>query len=96
MFARVARYAVPEDRSETAVERVDQAIDTIQSFDGFIRAYVLVDEERGDLFTVTLWASLAALEASEVRAALLRKAATQAVGGSVEWVRKYSVARTVD
>ena len=60
MQARVARYEVPPDRCDEAVEAFLDSAKEIASMDGFQNGYVFVDSETGATMTVTFWQSHAA------------------------------------
>ena len=81
MFARVARYDVPAERADDAVESFRHAAEAIARLPGLTTAYVMVDHESGTVATVTVWESRQAMEASEVRASRARQEAVGAVGG---------------
>jgi heme-degrading monooxygenase HmoA len=93
VFARVARYEVPQDRLEQAVAAFGEAGAEIQHLDGFAGGYVLVDYEDGRTMTLTLWQNSAALENSEHAARSARKGAADAAGGTVLSVEKFEVAQ---
>jgi len=89
MQARVARYEVPSDRSDEAVEGfIDSA-----EMDGFQGGYVFVDSETGATMTLTFWQSQAAAETSSTRAASARRRAVSAVDGEVQSVQDFDVVR---
>lgn len=90
MYARVARYEVPQERIEDAVESFRDASKKVQALDGFEDGYVLIDEG-GNVMTMTLWTSRTALETSETRAGLARQTAARAVDGEVKSVEEYEV-----
>ena len=92
MHARVARYDIPLDRMEDAVEAFREAGTQLQQLEGMIGGYLLVEHESGTALTFTLWEERRALAASETRAALLRQRAVRAAGGSVAAVGEYEVA----
>jgi heme-degrading monooxygenase HmoA len=90
--ARVARYEIPGDRIDDAVETFGEAAGEIEQLDGFAGGYVLIDHEEARTMTVTLWDNLAKLEDSEGEAGKLRRAAADSVDGSVLSVETYEVA----
>jgi heme-degrading monooxygenase HmoA len=92
MHARVARYRIDPDKCEEAVASFREAGDEIAQLAGFKDGYVLVDRDDGELVSVTLWESAAALETSDAQASSSRRRAIQAVGGEVESVTRYDVA----
>jgi heme-degrading monooxygenase HmoA len=91
VHARLARYAIEPDRLDDAVESFRQAGRELSELDGFEGGHVLVDHEDGTLMTLTLWESRAAIDASDVRAAMLRQRALRAVDGEVQSVTCYEV-----
>jgi heme-degrading monooxygenase HmoA len=93
MLARVARYEVPSERIDDAVQAFGEAAETIQEQDGFAGGYVLVDYEDGRTMTVTLWENQAAADSSESVARSARTNAANAVGGSVLSVERFDVAQ---
>ena len=92
MHARVARYRIDPERCEDAVSSFGEAGREIAQLTGFKDGYVLVDPDDGEVMTVTLWESAAALETSDTQASASRRRAIQAVGGEVESVMRYDVA----
>src|SRR5437867_7947375 len=93
MLARVARYEVPSDRIDEAVDSFGQAAQAVQELDGFAGGYLLVDHEDGRAMTVTLWANLAVLDTSERAAGAARREAASSVDGTVLSVEKFEVAQ---
>jgi heme-degrading monooxygenase HmoA len=93
VFARVARYEVPQDRLDDAVNAFGEAGRQIESLDGFAGGYVLVDAEDGRTMTLTLWENAVALENSERNAGKLRREAAESAGGTVLSVEKFEVAQ---
>jgi heme-degrading monooxygenase HmoA len=83
MFARVARYEVPPERMDEAVEAFREAVTEIEGLDGLKGGSVLTDAEDGVIMSMTFWDSRAAMEDSEVKAAGLRQQAAKQVDGSV-------------
>jgi len=93
MQARVARYEVPPDRCDEAVEAFVDSAKEIASMDGFHSGYVFVDSESGATMTVTFWQSHTAAEDSATRAATARQRAVAAVDGEVQSVQGFDVVR---
>ena len=91
MLARVARYEVPSDRIDEAVEAFGQASNEVEQLEGFAGGYLFVDHEDGRTMTVTLWENDAALEESEKVARSARNKASEDVGGSVLSVERFEV-----
>ena len=83
MFARVARYEVPPERMDEAIEAFRAAVTEIEGLDGLKGGSVLTDAEDGVVMSMTFWDSRAAMEDSEVKAAGLRQQAAKQVDGSV-------------
>jgi len=92
VFARVARYEVPEERIETAVEAFRAATDQLEGVSGFRGGYLFSSPGEGVIMSLTLWESRAAMDESEVRAARLRREATDQVDGEVTSVQRFEVA----
>ena len=95
MHARVARYRIDPDRCGDAIEAFRAAGAEIAAIDGFESGYVMVDPEEGNVMTVTLWESRAALDASEVRASGARQRATQATDGEAIDVGRYDLVEEI-
>jgi heme-degrading monooxygenase HmoA len=93
MLARVARYEVPSDRIDDAVESFGQAATEVEHLEGFAGGYLFVDHEDGRTMTLTLWETQAALENSEREAGKLRREAAGSVDGTVLSVEKFEVAQ---
>jgi heme-degrading monooxygenase HmoA len=93
MLARVARYEVPPDRCDEAVEAFLDSAKEIASMDGFQNGYVFVDSETGETMTVVFWQNNAAAEASATHAATARRRAVSAVDGEVQSVQAFDVVR---
>jgi heme-degrading monooxygenase HmoA len=91
MFARLARYQIPEQRIHEATEAFREAASQLASLEGLKGGYVLTDADTGDLVTITLWESRALMDASEARAARLRQEATKKADGDVASVQCFEV-----
>jgi hypothetical protein len=91
MFARLARYTVPSDRVDEAVEGFRVAGTGLQGLGGFLNGYLLVDPDTGAAMTLTLWENRRALEDSATRAGALRLRAIRDVDGTCESVAEYEV-----
>ena len=72
MFARVARYQIPEESLDDAVEAFREAVEGLRQLQGNSGGYLLVDRDNCTALTVTFWENRAALESSEVQASRLR------------------------
>lgn len=83
MFARVARYEVPPERMDEAVEAFREAVGHIEGLEGLKGGSVLTDAEDGVIISMTFWDSRTAMESSEVQAAGLRQQAAKQVDGVV-------------
>jgi heme-degrading monooxygenase HmoA len=91
VFARVSIYEVPVERVRDAAETFGQAIGQIRTMENLAAAYLLVDADSGKVLTMTLWDSVAAMEASRVAASRLRSDAVRTVQGSVQSTDEYEV-----
>ena len=96
MFARVARYEVPPERMDEAVEAFREAVTEITGLEGLQGGSVLTDAEDGVIISLTYWNSRAAMEDSEVKAAGLRRQAAKRVDGSVVSVHCLDVVAEID
>jgi hypothetical protein len=92
LYARLARYRIEPERCHDALEAFREAGVELAALDGFADGWVAVDSESGEILTVTMWDSIAAFDASELRATTLRQKAMRAVDGGVEGVSRYDVA----
>jgi predicted secreted protein len=92
MFARVARYRIPEESLNRAVEAFAEAAEQLRGLEGAAGGYVLIDRDNCTALTVTLWENRVAMEASEVRASRLRSDAVAPLGGEVQAVDRCEVA----
>jgi heme-degrading monooxygenase HmoA len=93
MLARVARYEVPSDRLDDAVDAFSEAAKEIQELPGMLGGYVLVDYEDGRTMTITLWENQDVFDSSESAARMARTNAANSVGGSVLSVERFDVAQ---
>jgi heme-degrading monooxygenase HmoA len=91
MYARLARYAVPSDRIDEAVEGFRTAGAELERLEGFVDGYLLVDPDDGTAMTITLWRDRRALESSATRAGAMRLRAIRDVDGSCVSVVEYEV-----
>ena len=92
MYSRVARYRIPEDKLDDAVESFEDAFRKLGGLGGVRGAYFLIDRDNCTALTVTFWESRAALEASEVTASRLRSQAMGPLDGEVVAVDRCEVA----
>ena len=92
LHARVARYEIPPERIDDAIDGFQEAATALRELEGSEGGYLLVDREDGKAYTITFWASGGALESSDSRAASLRRRAMERADGSVECVDKLEVA----
>jgi heme-degrading monooxygenase HmoA len=93
MQARVARYEVPPDRCDEAVEAFLDAAKDVAAMDGFQSGYLFVDSETGETMTVVFWQNPTAAETSATHAATARRRAVSAVDGEVQSVQSFDVVR---
>jgi heme-degrading monooxygenase HmoA len=96
MLARVARYEVPPERCDEAVDAFTSAGSDIAALPGFHSGYVLVDSETGAVVSCTFWEDEQSLEAGATRAAGARRQAIGAVDGDVLSVQTFDVVRELD
>jgi heme-degrading monooxygenase HmoA len=92
MFARVARYKIPEDSLDDAVEGFKEAVEQLRGIQGNTGGYLLVDRDNSTALTVTFWENRASLESSEVQASRLRSQAVGHLGGEIQAVDRCEVA----
>jgi heme-degrading monooxygenase HmoA len=92
MFARVARYKIPEENLDEAVRAFQEAVEELRGITGSQGGYLLVDRDNCTALTVTFWENRAALEASEVQASALRSKAVSPFGGEIQAVDRCEVA----
>ena len=92
MFARVARYHIPEARFGEVVPAFRDAVEQVREIDGNKGGYLLIDRDNATAMTITLWDNQAAMEASEVAASRLRSEAINAVEGEIQRVESCEVA----
>jgi heme-degrading monooxygenase HmoA len=92
MFARVARYQIPEERLDDAVEGFRDAFGQVSELQGNSGGYLLVDRDNCTALTVTFWDNRAALESSDMQASRLRSQAVKPHGGEIQAVDRCEVA----
>jgi hypothetical protein len=92
MFARVARYQIPEESLDDAVEGFRHAVEQLRDIQGNAGGYLLIDRDNCTALTVTFWENRAALESSEVQASRLRSLAVGPLGGEIQAVDRCEVA----
>ena len=92
MFARVARYQIPEENLDEAVEGFREAVEELRQLQGNAGGYLLVDRDNCTALTVTFWENRAVLESSEVQASRLRSQAVKPHGGEIQAVDRCEVA----
>ena len=92
MFARVARYQIPEENLDAAVEAFREAIEQLRELQGNSGGYLLVDRDNSTALTVTFWENRAALESSDMQASRLRSQAVTPYGGEIQAVYRCEVA----
>ena len=92
MFARVARYQIPEESLDDAVEGFREAVEELRQLKGNSGGYLLVDRDNSTALTVTFWENRAALESSDMQASRLRLQAVKPHGGEIQAVDRCEVA----
>ena len=91
MFARVARYRVPDDAIDEAIRGFETAVEELRQLDGNVGGYILVDRDNCTAISVTLWENRVAMESSEVKASRLRSQAVAGAGGEIQAVDRCEV-----
>jgi predicted secreted protein len=92
MFARVARYKIPEENLDDAVGAFNEASQQLTEIEGNAGGYLLVDRDNSTAITITFWENRMAMESSEVRASRLRSDAVGPYGGEIQAVDRCEVA----
>ena len=92
MFARVARYKVPQSRFGEVIPAFRESIEGLREAEGLAGGYLITDPESCTAMTVTLWETREALQGSEMRATRLRGQAVDAVDGEIQFVDSGEVA----
>jgi heme-degrading monooxygenase HmoA len=92
MYARVARYKIPQERFGEVVAAFREPIERLREVEGNRGGYFLIDRENCTATSLTLWENQAALEASKVAASRLRSEAVDAVDGEIQMVDDCEVA----
>ncbi len=92
MYARVARYQIPEERFGEVVNAFREPVERLKEVEGNRGGYLLIDRDNCTALTFTLWEDQVALEASEVAASRLRSEAVEAVEGEIQTVDRCEVA----
>jgi heme-degrading monooxygenase HmoA len=88
MHGRLSTYQGDADQLNPGFQA---QTDAVQQIDGFSKAFFGVDKSSGKAFSLTLWESEEALEASAAKADELRSSATQPSGASIESVQHFEI-----
>jgi len=92
MYARVSELTGPVDKQEEGIRQYrDVVLPAMRGQDGFNRAYLLVDRETGKTLSITVWESLAALQASDAAADVVRDQVVAATSTTAT-VSRYEIA----
>jgi heme-degrading monooxygenase HmoA len=91
MHARLSTYEGPAGE---LTQGFDAQTDALKELDGFKAAYFGVSDS-GKAFSLTLWESEDALNASAERAKQLRSDATQPSGAEIQSVEHFEITATV-
>ena len=83
MHARVVRSRVSPERLDEFAAGVEGAAAEIQGLAGFRHGYVLLDRQRGEALTITLWESAEQRDAAAPVARQILGAAATATGAAV-------------
>src|SRR5690349_16439578 len=89
MHARVSQYKGDVAELRAGFEAIHAEL---QGLDGFVEAYFLIDPSHRRAVSVTMWESVAAMQASEQRAHEMRTRATHPVDVTIESVGHFEVA----
>jgi hypothetical protein len=92
MYARVARYKIPQERFGEVVNAFREPVEKLRELEGTKGGYLLIDRENCTALTFTLWDDLSSLEASEMSASRLRSEAVNAIDGEIQTVDRCEVA----
>jgi heme-degrading monooxygenase HmoA len=84
MFARVARYRIPQENLDDSMKGFREAIDKLRQIDGNAGGYLLVDRDNCTAITIAFWEDRRSFEASEVQASRLRSEAVGPYGGEIQ------------
>ena len=96
MFARLTTYELEDGRASESIHAFEPAIDHIRGLDGLVDAFFLVERDGRRAVTLTLWASLDAMESGRVAASSARTAAAQAASAEVTSTLELEVAVQLD
>ena len=94
MHARVSSYEIPADGIDSAVQGFKDT--GLEDWDGFQRAYLLVDRASGNALTITMWESEEAVRASAERADQARSQIMDTASGSIVDVSQYEIAAVTE
>jgi heme-degrading monooxygenase HmoA len=96
MFARTSSWTGSPEALERWSDQVrDGVLPFVQSLDGNVGAFFLVDREGGKALTVTIWQSEEAAQASDVAADQSRARTIAATGVELLERGRYEVAASV-
>ena len=88
MHARIGTWHGDADEMDRWAERSrNEVLPQVRATPGSLGALLLLDRERGEAHTVTLWESKEAMRESEQRAASIQAGTTQVSGATVETTR---------
>ena len=92
MHARMFVIQAVPDRLDEAIRLRQERSADVRGLPGFEHGHLLVDRQRGELVTLTLWESERAMNEAQPRARELLAGVLQALGGEVPQPRQYEVA----
>ncbi len=95
MHARMFTIQAPPDRLEEGLRRLQERSAEIRALPGFQHGHLLVERERGELVTITLWESEQAMADAQPQAREILGGAIQVMGGEVPAPKQYEVAFTL-
>ena len=94
MYARVSSYEIPTEGIGAAIQGFEET--GLESWDGFHRAYLLVDRGSGKALTITMWESEEAVRASAERANQARAQVMEGASGATVDVKEYEIASVTE
>ena len=94
MFARVVATQAAPDQLDGAITLAREQLPAAAGQPGFRGFYLLTDAETGKVMTISLWETLAQLDAAEAEAAGIRREEAPALGAPSLSVETYEVTLT--
>jgi heme-degrading monooxygenase HmoA len=91
MYARVSTINGKPEKIDKVIKHLEEATE-LDNSKGWKGAYVLVNHQTGKILTITLWESMADMEATVAEAYQIRNQATSIAGAAPATVEMYQVA----